>query len=67
MMPQVSMAAIGGGLNEQAAKAVVPDLPDHCSGAAVFLQCSEKIAGRAAGWAFSVGYPAASAATGQSQ
>ena len=41
-------AAIGGGLNEQAAKAVVPGLPDHCSGAAVFLQCSEKIAGRAA-------------------
>lgn len=41
-------AAIGGGLNEQTAKAVVPDLPDHCGGAAVFLQCGEKIAGRAA-------------------
>lgn len=41
-------AAIGGGLDEQAAKAVVPDLPDHCGGAAVFLQCGEKIAGRAA-------------------
>ena len=41
-------AAIGGGFNEQAAKAVVPDLPDHCGGAAVFLQCGEKIAGRTA-------------------
>ena len=41
-------AAVGGGLNEQAAKAVVPDLPDHCGGAAVFLQCGEEIAGRTA-------------------
>lgn len=41
-------AAIGGGFNEQAAKAVVPDLPDHCGGAAVFLQCGEEITGRTA-------------------
>ena len=41
-------AAIGGGLNEQAAKTVVPDLPDHSGGAAVFLQCGEEIAGRTA-------------------
>lgn len=55
-------AAIGGGLSEQMAKAVVPDLLDHCGGEPYFCNAARKLQGAPPDWAFSVGE--AAAATG---